>query len=396
MEWKTAWSYLAVNYNTNIGTVNNITQRTFFENNLNGTKIKVKFSNSFSNNPLILEHVTIGKKDKKKVEIEGLQALTYQGSKKIVINPGKELYSDEIAFPISAYEDIVFSLYVKEATEIYSVSSTWSARSWNTKYGLNGNFVSMQKFAETDSVEVFPVLNKDMYKANTLFGITEIKLYTDNQVKTVAVFGDSITHMSYYSDALIKRLYESYPGEITVINRGLGGNRLLRDYSRVLEVPGGGTIFGSAGVQRFYKDIYSCDQPEIILVLIGINDFVHPYALKHYDEVATVNEYQKGITELISIAHQNGSKIMIGTITPFRHEESDWFSQAEDLRKGANGWIRNQKLSDGIMDFDMATRKPEEPEYMLEDSHLGDGLHPNYVGGKRMANVVLMEWFKER
>ena len=189
-------------------------------------------------------------------------------------------------------------------------------------------------------------------------------------------------------------MYDCLPGKITIVNRGLGGNRLLKDYSRVPEIPGGGTIFGAAGVDRFYHDIYSDDQPELVMVLIGINDFTHPYIYKHYDEAVTIEDYKNGITELISIAHENRSKILIGTITPFRQEETDWFSTSEGLRQSANEWIRNQDLSDGFIDFDIATRKEDEPEYMLGDCHMGDGLHPNAEGGKKMADAVPMEWFQ--
>jgi len=394
MNWKSAWSYLPVDWNTNIGTVCNITQRTFFKNNLDGTKIKIKFSNLFSKQSLTLENVTIGKRDKTQTDIREIRKVTFQKSEKIVVEAGAEFYSDEIDLSVCFKEDLVLSIYIKESTDIYSVCSTWAARSWNTRYGLDGNYVNEQTFTETDSFDVYTALQYDPNRADNIFGVTEIKVYTGNDVKTVAMFGDSITHMSYYSDALLEKLYECYPGKITVINRGLGGNRLLRDYSHVLDVPGGGTIFGHAGVERFYHDVYGSDQPETVLVLIGINDFTHPYALKHEDEAVTMDEYQKGITEIIRIAHENGSKIMIGTLTPFRYGETEWFTPSEKLRTEANKWIREQKFSDGIMDFDLATRITEKPEYMFEDCHLGDGLHPNVLGGKKMTDVVPVEWFK--
>lgn len=393
MEWKTAWSYLPSNYNTSIGTICNLTQRTFFRNNLKGTKIKIKLSNLYSKQTLILDEVVIGKKDRSGSNIEEMQTVTYLGNKRIILQPGTEFYSDEITLSLSPKDDIVLSVYVKDTTEICSVCSTWSARSWNTSYGKNGNYTRLQEFETTDGLEIYPVLKFDTHKANNIMGITEIMVYTEGDIKTVALFGDSITHMSYYYDALMEKLYNNLPGQITMVNRGLGGNRLLRDYSRIPEIPGGGTIFGAAGIERFYHDIYSDDRPEYILVLIGINDFTHPYALKHYEEEVTVEEYQQGITELIRIAHENGSKIMIGTITPIRSEETDWFITTEKLRQSANDWIRNQRLSDGMIDFDLATRRESDPEYMLEDCHLGDGLHPNTSGGKRMADAVPIEWF---
>jgi hypothetical protein len=155
MEWKSVWSYLPVDWNTNIGTVGNITQRTFFKNNLNGTKIKIKFSNLFSKNPLILENVTIGKRDKTKTDITEISKVTFEKNEKIVIEAGTEFYSDEINLSTCFKEDLVLSIYIKEPTDIYSVSSTWAARSWNTRYGLDGNFVKEQTFTETDSFDVY-------------------------------------------------------------------------------------------------------------------------------------------------------------------------------------------------------------------------------------------------
>ncbi len=394
MDWKTAWSYLPVNYNTCIGTVSNLTQRTWFKNNLNGSKIKIRFSNLFSEYPLVFEKVVIGKGEKEKTGIVGTKVITYNGYERILIEPETEFYSDEIDFCISAGEELVISVYVKDEVKICSLCTTWSAGSWHTGYALQGDYTTEQTLEEKDSFEVFPVLQFDKNKPDVLFGISEIKVYTDNTVRTVALFGDSITHMSYYSDSLTDVLYRTYPGQITVVNRGLGGNRLLRDYSNIPEIPGGGTIFGAPGRKRFYADVYGSEQPEYVFVLIGINDFTHPSALKHYEEAVTVEEYIEGITELIHIAHQNKSKIMIGTMTPFKWEDMDWFSTVEELRQKANEWIRSQRLSDGIIDFDLATRQSEQPETMLADCHIGDGLHPNTEGGRRMAAAVPMTWFQ--
>lgn len=394
MRWKTAWSYLPVNYNTSIGTVENITQRTVFRNNLSGTKVKIKFSNIFSCKPLVLDTVVIAKKDRESGKIYDEKPITSGGSKKIIVGPEKELYSDELDFMLRQSDDIVISVYVKEKTDIFSVCSTWSAKCWKTRYGLGGNFTHEQEFEETESIDVFPVLKSDPHKADELFGITGILVYTDDKVKTVSLFGDSITHMSYYSDALTERLYNLYPEKIVVLNRGLGGNRLLHDYSHAPEIPGGGTIFGDAGVKRFCHDVYGSEEPDFVIVLIGINDFMHPYAFGHINEVITDKEYENGILQLVKYAHENSSKIFIGTVMPFKHEPNDWFEKAEHQRQKANKWIRCQTEADGIIDFDAAVRKPENPEYMLDGCHLGDGLHPNTDGGIRMADAVPAEWFK--
>lgn len=390
MEWKMAWSYLPVNHNTSIGTIENTTLRGFFKNNLQGNKIRIRFSNLYSPETLKLDHVTIGKRNSG--DIECLQTVRYKGEKTIRIEPEEVFLSDEIDLAINPGEDIVLSIYVEEATDIYSVCSTWSAKSWHTVYGVGKDYTMDACFSETGNYEIYPVLKYDVNRANHIFGICGIEVLTDDSVKTVALFGDSITHMSYYSDVLTDNLIESYPGKITVVNRGLGGNRLLHDYTR-MDIPSGGTIFGSPGTKRFEKDIYQWDIPEYVIVLIGINDFTHPFFFNRFEEIVTLDEYKNGILKLIDTAHLKGSKILIGTVLPFKKDELEWFEKAENLRQAANRWIREQKEADGYIDFDMAVRDQYDPEKMDDTCHIGDGIHPNDEGGKRMANIIPIKMF---
>ena len=63
MKWKETWKYLPVNYNADLGEVENLTQRTVFRNNLNGEKLKLKFSNRYGRVPLTIDKVTVVRKD---------------------------------------------------------------------------------------------------------------------------------------------------------------------------------------------------------------------------------------------------------------------------------------------------------------------------------------------
>ncbi|NLL73491.1 MAG: hypothetical protein GX237_08180 [Clostridiales bacterium] len=395
MEWKMTWSYLPVNHDICIGTISNTTLRGRFINNLDGEKIRIKFSNLYSPDPLILDNVTVAKIKRASNQVEGFEAVKFKGKETIRIEAGEEFYSDEIDFAVSSTEDIVLSIYVKEETNIYSVASTWSAKSWYTRYGVDGNYTRESDFPQTDNYDIYPVLQYDVNRANHIYGISSIELFTDSKVKTLALFGDSITHMSYYSDALTNRLTEQYPGKMTIVNRGLGGNRIIHDYSRMPEIPGGGTIFGGPGVERFEGDIFKDNTPDRIIVLIGINDITHPYSLNNLEQVINLDQYKNAVLKLIDIAHNKGSKIMLGTILPFKYEETEWFTEAENLRLEINKWIREQKHSDGVIDFDLAIRDENTPEKMDDGCHLGDGIHPNDQGGKRMADVVPLELFIE-
>ena len=395
MEWKMSWSYLQVNHNTCIATIKNTTVRGFFKNNLSGNKIRIKFSNLYSPDTLLLDHVTIGKRKRDSSIIEGVQTVLCNGNEVIKVEPGEVFYSDEIDYPISSVEDIVLSIYIKNETNIYSVCSTWSAKSWYTTYGIGKDYTMDKDFPKTNNYDIYKVLQYDENRANHIYGISGIEVLTDSNIKTIALFGDSITHMSYYSDALTDITRDKYPGKVTIVNRGLGGNRLLYDYTPLIEIPSGGTIFGRPGIDRFKEDIYQWDTPDYIVVLIGINDFTHPYFFNRSNEIVSLEEYIKGIAKLIETAHSKESKIIIGTVLPFKKEELEWFDKVETLRQEVNHWIREQKLSDGIVDFDLAIRDKNSPNKMDDSCHLGDGIHPNEEGGRRMASEFPIIWLME-
>jgi lysophospholipase L1-like esterase len=390
-----AWSYLPVNHNTCIAKISNTTLRGYFTNNLSGDKIRIRFSNLYSAERLILDKVTIAKRARGSKLIEGFQTVGYKGDDVISIGPGEQFLSDELKFSIDSSEDIIISIYIKNPSSIYSVCSTWSAGSWYTRYGLNGDYTMESEFAESDNYDMYPPLQYDEHRANHIYGINGIEVLTDENVKTFALFGDSITHMSYYSDALMQMATDKYPGRMTIINRGLGGNRLLHDYTRIPGIPGGGTIFGKPGVYRFYDDVYQLNKPDYVVVLIGINDFTHPYFFKKDDEKVTLEEYKEGICKLIHTAQSQGSKILIGTVIPFKKDKLEWFDEVEELRQEVNRWIREQIESDGVIDFDLAIRDRLDHEKIDDSCHLGDGIHPNTEGGIRMANVVPLDKLME-
>lgn len=389
MKWYTTWSYLPINYNTTIGTVENITQRTFFWNNLDGTKVRVKFSNSYGQEPLVLEKVLIGQRKKNEKLITAVTTLTHKGKGRIEIAPGKEIFSDEVIWEIEAGTEIVLSVYIKQRTNVQCACSTWSARSWYTVYGENGDYTEQADFAGKESREVYPYIEEDVNKANVIVGVSAIQVYSEEDVKTVALFGDSITHMSYYADALMERVYSVYPGKVAIVNRGIGGNRILRDATFVKDMPGEGKCFGTAAIMRFERDVYGTEQPEYVLMLEGVNDMMHPEFFGRMEEYASAEQLAAGVESIAETAHCHGSKFYLGTVMPFGNDEMPGCPMGEKVRGEFNEWIRTQTIADGLIDFEKAIQKADAPAYMRDGLHIGDGLHPNAEGGAVMAEIVL-------
>lgn len=62
--------------------------------------------------------------------------------------------------------------------------------------------------------------------------------------------------------------------------------------------------------------------------------------------------------------------------------------QFEKTRRDVNQWIRTQSVYDGYFDFDDILKNDTVPAYLKEEVHIGDGLHPNTMGGKILAECV--------
>ncbi|MCM1123719.1 MAG: GDSL-type esterase/lipase family protein, partial [Eubacterium sp.] len=216
-----------------------------------------------------------------------------------------------------------------------------------------------------------------------------VQVLTQEEVVTMACFGDSITHMSYYFDPLLESLYEKYPSKISLLNCGIGGNRVLYDACYVEEIPGHGRCFGNAGIRRFERDVYEDVEPDIVFLMEGVNDCTHGLAFHVPGEVPTGKQIYEGIKEMVEIGHARGSKVYLSTIMPFGCYEDSFREEAETIRQEANELIRrNQTIADGFLDLDEIMRKEEDIHFMKDGMHLGDGVHPNEAGGGMIAKAI--------
>ena len=394
MKWKNTWKYLPVNYNTSIGYLENATQTTIFKNNLRGEKVRLLFSNRYAKEPLTLEKVYIGKEDADG-NVSSFVPVTSKGQGKINIPAGEEFYSDEMPFAILPGQNIVLSVYFKEKTPLQSAVSVWSTFACRTFYKTNCEDICTDTPNEDwkASHQIFPYADADVHKPNIVAGVRAIGLYTDDFVKTVALFGDSITHMSYFSDPLLGLFIKEEKGKICIENYGIGGNRILRDASYFPEMEGDGICFGPAALSRFENDVFSGDKPDCLMLLEGVNDIMHPYVFDHKDEIVTSKDLQEGLAQLISIAHKHETPVFLGTIMPFcQPPMQDWYKESEDTRNSCNQWIRESSDADAILDYDLTIRDKKNTAFMAEDTHLGDWLHPDENGGSIMANLAYSVW----
>lgn len=388
MKWVSAFGYLPINYSIQLAKVADQTQRITFDNNLNGDKIRIRLSNRWSHSGLTMQKVTIGVMENDRVV--SVHPVTKNGSEIISLTPGEECWSDEVSISVKAGDRLAINTYVKEEQSIESVCAFWSLEGAGVQLSNSGNYTDGNSFEGCPHQDVYPVIAVDINKGFFFYGVSGLQVYTQDDVKTIAMFGDSITHMSYVSNALAKRLYAEYPGKVSLINRGIGGNRLLHNATEVEIVPGNGSCFGEAGIMRFEKNVFGEEQVDSVLVLEGINDIMHSIQFNHPEEKITSEELVCGYRYLIAIAHKHGAKIYGATITACGHESypPEWLPQFEQVRLETNERIRSGVGYDGWFDYDAAVRDEERPGYMKDECHIHDGLHPNDFGGNLMAGCI--------
>lgn len=391
MKWVSAFSYLPVNYAVELARVEDQTQRVLFDSNLNGERVRLRFSNRYAKGPLCLSRVTVG--IRREGRTEDVRVVTLRGSGEIRLAPGEEAWSDEILLSVRAGDRLAVSSYVSGAQGIESVCAFWSAAGPLVELSRSGDHTDGSPFEPVPSAEVYPVIAMDAnpVKAYFFYGFSGLQVLTADDVRTVVMFGDSITHMSYVSNALMKRLAAAFPGKVSVLNRGIGGNRLLYDATRIDFLPAQGACFGPAGIDRFEEDVFGQENADAVLVLEGINDIMHPIQFDHPEELVTPEELERGFRLLADAAHRHAARIFGATVTPAGSEiyPARWMEQFETLRLAVNRRIRSGSCGfDGWFDYDAAVRDEARPGYMRPDCHICDGLHPNDRGGELMAGQI--------
>ncbi len=388
MKWSSMISYLPIDYSVTLAKIGNQTQKVVFGSNLSGNRIRIRFSNKYSTHPLKLSGVTIGKADGENVA--DVITVTREGNSLIVLKPGEECCSDEIDYPVLAGERLAVSIYVKEEQPVESVCAQWSRTGTLVHIGCGGDFTDGRGFAETAAEDIYEMMRYDENKGIFYYGFSGVQVLTGDETKTIAAFGDSITHMSYLTNAIFHRLCAEVPGQATLLNCGIGGNRLLHDATYIKEMPGEGSCFGAAGLKRFEDDVFGEEHVDAVLLLEGINDIMHPVQFGLPDQVVTAEQLIDGYRQLAACAHRHGAKIFCATVLPCGNPDypKEWMEIFEKIRSELNDWIRNNQDFDGYFDYDRAVADEKKPGYMKSEFHLGDGLHPNDEGGRVMAAEI--------
>jgi lysophospholipase L1-like esterase len=329
-----------------------------------GTGVRVRLSNTFGSTPMRIEHSSVAVQARGADAVAGtVRQLTFQGHRDVTIPAGGEEFSDPVFLPVKALTTLLVSAYVTGPTGPVT----------NHPFTAQGNYLA--------SGDASQAVTGTSYQDTPCWMFVDgvDVLAAPKVTGTVVAFGDSITDTANttgnanhrWPDFLARRLAAVSGDTLSVVNAGLGGNRVLADRP-------GQPYYGVAGVKRFERDALGQSGVRAVILLEGINDI--GYSASSADIIA-------GYRQLIAAAHAAHTPIYGATLTPMGGSGIDSPDHQRTWRE-VNNWIRTSHAFDGVIDFAAATADPNDPTRMLAAYDSGDHLHPNDAGTRAMADAV--------
>lgn len=348
---------------------------------VDGSALRLHFSNRFNTEPTTITRATVAlRTEGSSVDASTLTSITFDGKESLTMPAGGEHFvSDEIPFAFKAGQEFSVSLYFADLTQNM------------TGHSNNGYYI--KKYYSRGDLTHSAVIPWETWGENgpycflhTIDFLTD----ADKDVKAIVAFGDSITAQPW-PDCLARRLGTLGITDRTVVRKGIGGNRILRDYVHRIK-----KHWGPAGIKRFEREIVQTGVDRVFL-LHGINDLIHPgekNPLCPMSELPTAEEMiEQGYKKYIEIAHSHGIRIYLATILPCPRCMND-DGVREKTRLAVNEWIRTQTLSDGVIDFEAAVWDPQDHQQIFAEYDSGDHLHPSLAGAQKMADSIPEEFLR--
>ncbi|HYG22563.1 MAG TPA: SGNH/GDSL hydrolase family protein [Verrucomicrobiae bacterium] len=355
------------------------TLRQFVRVSIGGTQVRVRFSNAYGTDPVVINAARIalapstasgGNGD---IITNSQTPLTFRGAPGAVVPRGQVVYSDPVDFVLPALTNVAISTFFGD------ISAT-------TINGHPGSrTTSFIQAGDSLSAPSMPGASKTRH----WYIITGLEILGSSSNRAVVVLGDSLTDgrgstddgNNRWPDKLAERLLAHEPTSgVGVVNMGIGGNAIF-----------GG--LGPSAVNRFDRDVLDQKGVRYLIVFEGVND-IGSGASSMTTATNLINAY----TEFANKARSRNIRAYGATITPFGG--SGYYSTLhEQERQFVNAWFRTNTVFDGVIDLDAAVRDPADPSKFKAEFYPGvnanDWLHLNTAGYKALADAIDLNLFTE-
>lgn len=357
---------------------NNQTVRMITPVSIGGSRVRVQLSNAFGATPLAIGAAHVALRAKESAVLPGSdRALMFSGQPSFTIPPGASALSDPVTLDVPPLGELAISVFVPGPTGPPTVHTA----------GLHTTYISKSGDATAQ-----PSID-DAATTQSWYWLSNVQVLAPMDVAAIVAFGDSITDGARstpdadrsWPSRFARRLAANRgTAHVAVLNQGIGGNRILRD----------GT--GPNALARFDEDVLSPAGVRWLIVLEGINDIGQGARLNANPENAvSAAELIAAQRQMIERAHMRGIKVIGATLTPYGGAAYG-SEKGEGIRDAVNTWIRTSGAFDAVVDFEAATRDPNNPKQFRAEFDSGDHLHPSDAGYQAMADAIDLAIFAQK
>ncbi len=186
MAWKPAWRYQVIDFGEPVGNVSDLMQKLYIVSTVSGSKVRLLLDNRINDSDMEVQQICVK-------TAAGKAFVSVNGMQGTVLQPGELLLTEPVEIPVQAGETVEIEAEFGSPPRITGICQTWAARSWHSEfYDTFGSPI--------DCTALFPWLGEDVHKPMAAVGVSQVDIFTEESTRTIAMFGDSITHMSYYEN----------------------------------------------------------------------------------------------------------------------------------------------------------------------------------------------------
>jgi lysophospholipase L1-like esterase len=362
----------------------NQTLRQIVHTSIGGSKVRVVLSNAYGTAPVAIGAAHIALRDHEgTVRSASGRPLTFSGRPTMTVPANAVIYSDPVSLTVPPLSDLAIDLYLPGTTNTPATLTMHGTAHQTSYISETGNYVGKAMMPEVGTTRSW-------------FLLSRVDVAAPDATGAIVTFGDSITDgsgstadtNSRWPDHLARRLL-AQGIQMGVLNAGISGNRVLSEAAVPAGIDARAVGAGINALARFERHVLSVPGATHVIVLEGINDIHNA----RQNPMPTAEDLIAAHKQLIAQAHARGLKIVGATLTPF-WGWGNYTEVGEAKRQAVNQWIRTGNAYDGIVDFDKATRDPDDPKKFLERYDSCDYLHPNDAGYKAMGDAIDLALFK--
>lgn len=388
--WVTAWS--TSHQIRAEPAISNATVRFMARVTIPGDTIRLRFDNTLGTEPLRIGRAFVGHRVRGALLAAGSnRPLTFSGAAEATIAPGATAWSDPVAFPVLAQQDLAVSLYIPGQRVAPTQHTGAVVTSYRTADG--GGDVTADESGTPFTGTV-----------TSLWWLKSIEVQASASSGAIAVFGDSITdgtcttldahdrwenllsvRLGLEHDAAVRAGLGAVERWRAVLNEGIGGNTLTREGLN----PGPDS---PTGVERLERDVLSHHGVDTVVLFMGTNDIRRG---------ASASQVIAAMTTIAQRVRAAGIRVIGVTIIP-RHNvpavpgNSGWDTGKTRIRNEVNAWIRSRAVFDAVIDFDRVVADVSNPDLIRPAFNCGDGIHPSPRGYFEMGSALDLALFAPR